>query len=261
MTERFNAEAQQTVQGQSGVGPSITVSSLTALGVGAGSGTSATAQERNSSIAFEFPIRWDDISAYLGRLNEKKPLEDLVDDMTVRDRQLEDFLNTNIVNGIVAGSNITISRATGVVTISSSVPAGPQGPQGAQGPQGPQGPQGSQGPAGAQGAAGAQGPQGPQGSAGPQGSTGPQGATGASGTSGWQYGSSVVSTSGGATNLAVISFPTPFGSSPSTVVVSNGDTGARNCFVGVHSWSNSFFQIRASDTSSTLIRINWLAIP
>ena len=123
MTERFNAEAQQTVQGQSGVGPSITVSSLTALGVGAGSGTSATAQERNSSIAFEFPIRWDDISAYLGRLNEKKPLEDLVDDMTVRDRQLEDFLNTNIVNGIVAGSNITISRATGVVTITAAAPA------------------------------------------------------------------------------------------------------------------------------------------
>lgn len=119
MTERFDAQAQQTVQGQSGVGPSITVSSLTALGVGEGSGQSATAQERNSSIAFEFPIRWDDISGYMGRLDEKKSLENLVDDMTVRDRQLEDFLNTNIVNGVVAGSNITISRATGVVTISA----------------------------------------------------------------------------------------------------------------------------------------------
>lgn len=119
MTERFNAEAQQTVQGQSGVGPSITVSSLTALGVGAGSGTSATAQERNSSIAFEFPIRWDDVSGSLSRLDEKKRLEELVDDMTVRDRTLEDFLNTNIVNGIVAGSNVTIDRASGVVTISA----------------------------------------------------------------------------------------------------------------------------------------------
>lgn len=255
MTERFNAEADQTIYGASGVGPAETPSSLTALGVGQGSGQSANAQERNSTIGFEFPVRWDDISSNLARLGEKKPLEDVIDDLTIRDRELEDFLNTNIVNGIVAGSNIAISRATGVVTISSSVPTGPQGPQGAQGAQGPQG---SQGPAGAQGAAGAQGP---QGSAGPQGPTGPQGATGASGTSGWQYGSSVVSTSGGATNLAVISFPTPFGSSPSTVVVSNGDTASRNCFVGVHSWSNSFFQIRASDTSSTLIRINWLAIP
>lgn len=119
MTERFDAEAQQTTQGQSGVGPSITVTSLTALGVGQGSGQSATAQERNSSIAFEFPIRWDDISANLARLDQKKYLEEVVDDMTTRDQQLENFLNTNVVSGIVAGSNITISRATGVVTISA----------------------------------------------------------------------------------------------------------------------------------------------
>lgn len=123
MTERFDAEAQQTTQGQSGVGPSITVTSLTALGVGQGSGQSATAQERNSSIAFEFPIRWDDISANLARLDQKKYLEEVVDDMTTRDQQLENFLNTNVVSGIVAGSNITISRATGVVTITAGTPA------------------------------------------------------------------------------------------------------------------------------------------
>lgn len=123
MTERFNAGADQTIYGASGVGPAETPSSLTALGVGQGSGQSANAQERNSMIGFEFPIRWDDISANLGRLNEKKPLEDLVDDLTIRDRDLEDFLNTNIVNGIVAGSNITISRATGVVTIAAATPA------------------------------------------------------------------------------------------------------------------------------------------
>lgn len=119
MTERFNAGADQTIYGASGVGPAETPSSLTALGVGQGSGQSANAQERNSMIGFEFPIRWDDISPNLARLDEKKRLEDLIDDLTIRDRDLEDFLNTNIVNGIVAGSNITIDRAAGVVTISA----------------------------------------------------------------------------------------------------------------------------------------------
>lgn len=119
MTERFNAGADQTIYGASGVGPAETPSSLTALGVGQGSGQSANAQERNSMIGFEFPIRWDDISSNLSRLDQKKYLDDLVDDMTIRDRELEDFLNTNIVNGIVAGSNIAIDRASGVVTISA----------------------------------------------------------------------------------------------------------------------------------------------
>ncbi len=123
MTERFNAGADQTIYGASGVGPAETPSSLTALGVGQGSGQSANAQERNSMIGFEFPIRWDDISSNLSRLDQKKYLDDLVDDMTIRDRELEDFLNTNIVNGIVAGSNITIDRASGVVTITGAAPA------------------------------------------------------------------------------------------------------------------------------------------
>lgn len=127
MTERFNAGADQTIYGASGVGPAETPSSLTALGVGQGSGQSANAQERNGMIGFEFPIRWDDISSNLSRLDQKKYLDDLVDDMTIRDRELEDFLNTNIVNGIVAGSSMSIDRATGVVTISTTatpIPAG-----------------------------------------------------------------------------------------------------------------------------------------
>ncbi len=78
-------------------------------------------------IAFEFPIRWDDISGSLGDLSDKKKLEQLVDDLTIRDNLLEDYLNTNIVSGIVAGTNIAIDRATGVVTVSTTatpIPAG-----------------------------------------------------------------------------------------------------------------------------------------
>jgi len=119
VTERFDGLAQQTIYGASGSGPAETVTSLTSIGVGQGSGTSATAQEYNSMIAFEFPIRWDDISGALANLTDKKKLDQLVDDLTVRDNILEDYLNTNIVSGIVAGTNITIDRATGVVTISS----------------------------------------------------------------------------------------------------------------------------------------------
>lgn len=123
MTERFDGLAQQTIYGASGVGPAEPVTSLTAIGVGQGSGTTANAQEANSMIAFEFPIRWDDISGALANLTDKKKLDQLVDDLTVRDNILEDYLNTNIVSGIVAGSNVSIDRATGVVTISAGTPA------------------------------------------------------------------------------------------------------------------------------------------
>jgi hypothetical protein len=119
VTERFDGLSQQTTYGASGAGPAEPVTSLTSVGVGQGSGQTATKQEANSMIAFEFPIRWDDISGALADLTDKKKLEQLVDDLTVRDNVLEDYLNTNIVSGIVAGSNITIDRATGVVTISS----------------------------------------------------------------------------------------------------------------------------------------------
>lgn len=123
MTERFNAEADQTIYGASGAGPAETPTGLTALGVGLGSGQSADNQERNSYTLFEYPIRWDDVADSLGRLSEKKQLEQLVDDLTVRDRELEDFINTNVVNGIVAGSNVTIDRASGIVTITAGTPA------------------------------------------------------------------------------------------------------------------------------------------
>lgn len=71
---------------------------------------------------------------------------------------------------LTAGTNVSITNGGGSVTISSSVPTGPQGPQGAAGAQGAQG---------ATGAQGAQGDVGPQGSAGPQGDAGAQGAQGA----------------------------------------------------------------------------------
>lgn len=126
MTERFNAEADQTIYGASGVGPAETPTGLTALGVGLGSGQSADNQERNSYVSFEYPIRWDDVADNLGRLTDKKQLEQLIDDMSVRDRELEDFINTNVVNGIVAGTDITINRASGIVTITAAqqTPAG-----------------------------------------------------------------------------------------------------------------------------------------
>ena len=79
---------------------------------------------------------------------------------------------------LTAGTNVSITNGGGSVTISSSVPTGPQGPQGATGAQGPQG------AAGAQGATGAQGP---------QGDVGAQGAQGAAGDSMWQSSGGVVS--------------------------------------------------------------------
>ncbi len=119
MTERFDGLAQQTIYGASGSGPSETVSTLSAIGVGQGSGTSPSSQEANSMLLFEFPIRWDDISSGLADLTDKKKLEQVIDDLSVRDNILEDYLNTNIVSGIVAGTNIAIDRATGIVTISA----------------------------------------------------------------------------------------------------------------------------------------------
>jgi hypothetical protein len=123
VTERFDGLAQQTIYGASGAGPAEPVTTLTSVGVGQGSGQTATKQEANSMIAFEFPIRWDDISGSLAELTDKKKLDQLVDDLTLRDNILEDYLNTNIVSGIVAGSNVSIDRATGVVTISAAAPA------------------------------------------------------------------------------------------------------------------------------------------
>lgn len=125
MTERFDAAAEGAASASGG--PPAPGLSLTQLGVGQGSGQTPDKQENNSFIGFEFPIRWDDIGPNLARASEKKPLDDLVDDLTTRDRLLEDFLNTNVVNGIVAGTNITISRAAGVVTIGTTATQIPPG--------------------------------------------------------------------------------------------------------------------------------------
>lgn len=119
-------------------------------------------------------------------------------------------------NGALLGTALTITRATGAVTLGGNLTVngstalngatattpppgdnstavattawvdalvatnpGPPGPTGPQGPPGPQGPAGAQGSTGATGPPGATGPQGPAGQAG---ATGPQGPPGAPGT-------------------------------------------------------------------------------
>lgn len=119
MTERFNANSEGTNISSSGIGPTGSGSSLVALGLGQGPGQTANNQENNQFAQFEYPIKWDDLANALGRLGEKQKVDELLDDMSTRDRILEDFLNTNVVNGIVAGTNITIDRASGVVTITA----------------------------------------------------------------------------------------------------------------------------------------------
>ena len=122
MTERFDAESEGTVYGMSGSGPAYVPGTLTSYGVGLGSGQSATFQENNSSLMFEYPIRWDDMVDDMRRLGEEKNVNQVVDNLTIRDRQLEDFLATNVVNGIVPGDNVSISKSTGVVTVSAGSP-------------------------------------------------------------------------------------------------------------------------------------------
>jgi hypothetical protein len=121
MTERFNANSVDDGVGVSASGgPAGTGQDLTTLGVGQGSGQDASRQENNASIGFEFPIRWDDVASTLGRLGEKKYLGEFVDDMEMRDKMIEDYLTTNVVNGIVAGAGVAINRSQGVVTASIS---------------------------------------------------------------------------------------------------------------------------------------------
>ena len=246
MTERFNANAEGTTLGTSGIGPSSLGSNLVTLGLGQGSGQTANNQENNYFAQFEYPIKWDEVAGSLSELGDKKKLDQLLDDMTTRDQILEDYLNTNVVNGIVAGSNISINRASGVVTITGTVTTGPQGPQG---PQGAQGAQGAQGPQGAPGTNGATGPQ------------GPQGATGASGTTGWQWGS-VVSTFSGSPPTIYIAFSPAYSSPPSTILVSNGDYGTFGATFEVSSfWTASGFFVRNSAGLSSIARVNYLVIP
>lgn len=120
MTERFNANAQDTITVSNSGGPPGTGLDLTTLGVGQGSGQTASRQENNASIGFEFPIRWDDVASSLGRLGEKKYLGEFVDDMEMRDKMVEDYLTTSVVNGIVGQNGVAINKSQGVVTASIS---------------------------------------------------------------------------------------------------------------------------------------------
>lgn len=120
MTERFNANSEGTTISTSGIGPTGSGSSLVALGLGQGPGQTANNQENNQFAQFEYPIKWDDLANALGRLGEKQKVDELLDDMSTRDRVLEDYLNTNVVNGIVAGARVSINRAAGVVTITAA---------------------------------------------------------------------------------------------------------------------------------------------
>jgi hypothetical protein len=119
MTERFNANQEEVGISSSG-GPAGSGLDLTALGVGVGSGQTASFQENNSSLNFEFTLRWEDVAQNLGRLQEKKYLGEFVDDMEMRDKMVEDYLSSNLVNGIVAGAGVSINRASGIVTVTSN---------------------------------------------------------------------------------------------------------------------------------------------
>lgn len=109
MTERYNTEARASSDGSGEV---------TTSGVGGGSGQSGVDQANNSFVGFEFPIKWDDLSDSLTKLNDAKKLNQYLDDMALRDNLLEDFLNTNIVNAIIGDTSIKTTQASGVVSLS-----------------------------------------------------------------------------------------------------------------------------------------------
>ena len=121
MTERFNANAvDDGFSVSASGGPAGTGQDLTTLGVGQGSGQTASRQENNASIGFEFPIRWDDVSENLSRLDSKKSIGEFVDDMEMRDKMIEDYLTTSVVNGVVGQNGVAVNRSQGVVTASIS---------------------------------------------------------------------------------------------------------------------------------------------
>lgn len=151
-----------------------------------------------------------------------------------------------VTTGKIADGAITSAKLASGVAISG--PQGAQGPQGPQGTQGPQGAQGASGPQGAAGSNGAQGAQGPQGA---------QGATGATGTSTWKYGTTVITLSSGVGDVTH-----GVGATPTTVLVSNGDTNALGAAFEVVQWNSTIIQIKAiGSTSNASVRVNWLAIP
>jgi hypothetical protein len=88
---------------------------------------------------------------------------------------------------IVGGTNVTVTKTAGTLTLDAPLTTGPEGPIGPAGPAGATGaagPQGPEGATGAQGPPGATGPAGPQGVAGATGPAGPLGPTGAGGATG-----------------------------------------------------------------------------
>ena len=169
MTERYNTIATASSDGSG---------TVTTSGLGGGSGQTTVNQANNYYAYFEFPIKWDDLSDSLSSLDDKKKFGQYIDDMSLRDNILEDYINTNVVNAVIGDSYISTSRASGVVGFGWQGPQfnivsptsnqvmqynattgkwfnstvvgtqGATGPQGATGGTGPQGSQGPQGPAG-----------------------------------------------------------------------------------------------------------------
>lgn len=157
-----------------------------------------------------------------------------------------------VTTGKIADGAITSAKLAAGVAISG--PQGAQGPQGPQGTQGPQGPQGTQGP---QGATGSQGATGPQGAQGPQGSAGAQGATGSSGTSGWASGSTVVSLNSSGIGF----FAHGMGSTPSTVILCNGDYSATAIPASAGIPTSTNIYVKFDGAGAISVRVNWIAIP
>ena len=241
MTERYNTLAVASSDGSG---------TVTTSGLGGGSGQTTVNQANNYYAYFEFPIKWDDLSDSLSSLSDKKKFGQYIDDMSLRDNILEDYINTNVVNAVIGDSYIKTSQASGVVSF------GWQGPQfNIASPTNNQVMQYNSTTSkwfnstvvGTQGATGSQG------------ATGPQGATGASGTSGWTTGPSVVTmnSSGQASIAHGIS------GTPSQVIVTNGDYNSYPHGIELYTTPGSTYFIVQSvgGNFSGGCRVNWLAFP
>jgi hypothetical protein len=136
-------------------------------------------------------------------------------------------------------------------------PLGNQGLQGGQGYQGEFGIQGTNGVQGFQGDAGLQGV-GVQGFQGVQGNQGRQGFQGNAGSFNFTRGSSVVS---GVGVPPLYTITHGLGTTPTTVLLTNGDTAAgSNDAFGVTTITSTTFTCQTTTGSGGLKRINWIAI-
>lgn len=127
---------------------------------------------------------------------------------------------------------------------------------GVQGSQGIQGDLGF-GAQGVQGFVGAQGNDGTSGSFGFQGNLGFQGLQGSASGGTFTFGSNVINFT---TGLATITHN--LGSTPTTVLLTNGDTNAGPETMGVSATNSTTITVRANNPSgsSGLRRVNWMAI-